>query len=312
MGWFDFDDSKRLDHNPISAADFSLPGPVFFGIEGTPKNDAMVEWLRNQGRPAKVVNVPSVSTWKAPELALFALRRMRGNPVVIVPDADWIENDEVIYHAENCALYLRRRCGVNAVIAAPPQRAGHKGVDDFLGDGGSLDELDVIRRDFDRDKLAEFEDEFPSVRRGYAKTAPFDLSVAHLLGRTSGSAGKTLRNVGALAPLTRQGGIISEEEALLMSGPPEAPGDDDFTEAEKQATYEALERLADVAFDYTGQFPEWAGPRWKKVGRKKDGSPKWRREKGGPGSRIEFLSVDERLRMRPLEPVSLGEYLARI
>lgn len=310
LGLASFDDSKRLDANPLS--NFAEPGPVFFGIEGTPKNDAMVEWLRKHGRPAKVVNVPSVNTWKAPELALFALRHMRGHPVVIVPDADWIENDEVIYHAENCALYLRHRCGVDAVIAAPPQKARRKGVDDFLGAGGSLDDLDVIRRDFDGDKLAEFVDEFPSARRGYPKTLEFDLRVAQLLGRTSGEKGETLRSVGALAPLTREAGLIAEKEALQISAGYELPNDAEFTEEEKHEMYRALDRLAGVAFRHTGRFPEWAGPRWEIVGRKKDGTPRRARKKGAPGSRIEFLRVDERLRMHQGDPEPLGEYLEHV
>jgi hypothetical protein len=310
LGLAHFDDSKRLDRNPLS--DFSLPGPVYFGIEGTPKNDAMVEWLRKHGRPAKVVNVPSVSTWKAPELALFALRHMRGHPVVIVPDADWIENDEVIYHAENCFLYLRHRCGVEAVIAAPPQKAGLKGVDDFLGAGGSLDKLDVISRDFDRDKLDDFVDKFPAVRRGYPKTLDFDLRLARLLGRTSGSHGKTLRNVEALAPLTSDGGLITEKEAGEIAYGYEIPGDTEYTEKQKHATLQGLERLAGVAFEHTGEFPEWVEAHWEQVGRKKDGSPRWALKKGAPGSRIEFLRVDERLRVHPRKPEPLGEYLERV
>ena len=334
--WF-FDDSKRLDHNPVS--DFSLPGSVFFGIEGTPKNDAMVEWLRGHGRPAKVVNVPSVSTWRAPELALFALRHIRDWPVVIVPDADWSTNDEVIYHAENCALYLRLLCGVDAVIAAPPvgfgREADDKGVDDFLGPSyeGSLDELHVVRREFDRAALADFEDEYRSVhraRRYSAKTLEPTLQLARLLGRTSGANGRTLRNVDALASL-RFGRRVTEKEALAMSAPDYLPhwsnpvsvvyahirrGNEDYTEAQERQTYRDLERLAGLAYEYTGIFPDWVAPHWEAVGWKQDTQTaklKQRRvrKKGSPGTRIEFLSVDERLRMHEREPEPLATYLAR-
>jgi hypothetical protein len=311
LGLAYFDDSKRLDRNPLS--DFSLPGPVYFGIEGTPKDDAMVEWLRRNGRPAKVINVPSVSTWRAPELALFALRHMRGYPVVIVPDADWIDNDEVIYHAENCALYLRHRCGVEAVIAAPPLDAGHKGVDDFLGDEGSLDNLDVIRRDFDAAALADFDDEYRAIhraRRRAGKTLEPTLRLARLLGRTSGSRGTTLRNVDALATLLPAVGLITEEEALMISKGYEVPGDREYTEAQRHETLRGLDRLAGVAYDYTGEFPEWVDAHWETVGRKKDGTPRRVLKKGAPGSRIEFLRVDERLMMhRQGKPEKLGAYL---
>ena len=336
-GRWHFDDSKRLDHNPVS--DFSLPGPVFFGIEGTPKNDAMVEWLRSRGRPAKVVNVPSVSTWRAPELALFALRHMQGWPVVIVPDADWSTNDEVIYHAENCALYLRRVCLVDAIVAAPPVGFGRedddKGVDDYLGPnyGGSLDELHVIRREFDQAALAEFEDEYRSVHRArrYAdKTLEPTLELARLLGRTSGANGTTLRNVDALASL-RFGRRITEEEALAISVPDHLPHwsnpvsaayahirrrNEDYTQAQERQTYRDLERLAGVGFEYTGTFPDWVEPHWETMGWKKDrktGKMKQRRvrKKGAPGTRIEFLRVDERLRMHQREPEPLAAYLVR-
>jgi hypothetical protein len=332
-----FDDSKRLDRNPVS--DFSLPGPVFFGIEGTPKNDAMVEWLRNRGRPAKVVNVPSVSTWRAPELALFALRHMQGWPVAIVPDADWSTNDEVIYHAENCVLYLRLVCGVDAIIAAPPVGFGRevddKGVDDYLGPdyGGSLDDLHVIRREFDQAALAEFEDEYQSVHRARGdkpKTLEPTLQLARLLGRTSGANGTTLRSVAALASL-RFGRRITEEEALAISKPDFLPrwsnpvsaayahirrGNQEYTDAQERKTSHDLERLAGIAYEYTGMFPDWVEPHWETVGWKKDKKtgkmkPKRVRKKGAPGSRIEFLRVDERLRMHQLEPEPLAAYLAR-
>jgi hypothetical protein len=326
-----YDDSKRLDHNPIT--DFSLAGPVFFGIEGTPKNDAMVEWLRRHNRTAKVLNVPSVSTWRAPELALFALRHMRKWPVVIVPDADWVTNDEVIYHAENCALYLHVVCGVDAVVAAPPAHFGDeledKGVDDFLGPKyeGSLDELHVIRRDFDPDALADFEDEYRSIHRAQRqarKTLEPRLRLARLLARTSGSGGTTLRNVSALTRLL-SGRRITEEQALAISVPDYFPRrsnpvsavyahirreHDDYTAAQEKQTYRDLERLSGVAFEPTGTFPDWVEPHWEIVGWR-DGEPRRVRKKGAPGSRIELLRMDERLRMHTGHPEPLGEYLGR-
>ncbi len=311
LGLASFDDSRRLDRNPLS--DLGELGPVYFGIEGTPKNDAMVEWLRKQGRSAKVVNVPGVSMWNAPELALFACRYMRGSLTVIVADADWINNDEVIYHAENCALYLRERCGVQVVIAAPPQASGHKGVDDFLGDGGSLDALDVISRDFDQAKLADWEDEYRSIRRAAGKkdkTLGFDLHLAKVLGRTAGQEGMTLRNIDALARLGPNNGIISEAVAMAIARGPELPGDQDYAEAERQKVLDSLGRLDDSAYKSTGDFPDWVAAHWEIVGWK-NGKPQKVPKKGGPGSRIEFLRVDDRLRMRVGDPEPLGDVLAR-
>jgi hypothetical protein len=327
-----YDDSKRLDHNPIS--DFSLPGPVFFGIEGTPKNDAMVEWLREHGRPAKVVNVPGVSMWRAPELALFALRHMRGSPVVIVPDADWATNDEVIYHAECCAAYLHNVCGVDVIIAAPPVGFGRKpddkGVDDWLGPnyGGSLDELHVIEREFDDAALDDFRHEYrrkARARGARGETVELDLEVARLMGRTVGNKGLTLRSTSALTS-ARFGRRITEEEALAISVPDHWPRwsnpvsvfyahirreNEDYTAAQEHATYRSLARLEEAgAYQTTGIIPDWVDAHWEVVGRRPDGSPRWARKKGGPGSRIEMVAMDERLRVHEREPVGLGEYLA--
>ena len=310
LGLASFDDSQRLDRNPLS--DFGDPGPVYLGIEGTPKNDAMVEWLRKRDRPAKVVNVPGVSMWKAPELAKFALSYMCGQLNVVVADADWIENDEVIYHAENCALYLSQRCGVQVVIAAPPQDAGHKGVDDFLRSGGSMDDLDVIRRDFDPDALDDWTDEYRSIHRSKGrkpKTLGFDLHLARVLGRTAGRHGRTLRNIDALARLGPSSGIITENEAAAISRGPELPGDADYAEKERQKVLRSLERLDGIAYESTGDFHDWVSAHVEIVGWK-NGKPQRVKTKGGPGSRIEFLSVDERLRMKVAEPEPLGDVLA--
>jgi hypothetical protein len=41
--------------------------------------------------------------------------------VVHLPKADWIDNDEVIDHAENYALYLRVVSGVDAIVLPDPK-----------------------------------------------------------------------------------------------------------------------------------------------------------------------------------------------
>ena len=66
---------------------------------------------------------------------------------MIVPDADWIDNAMVINQAKLCQTALNR-FGVQEVhVAAPPRTfngRNTKGVDDFIGAGGRLDDLTVI------------------------------------------------------------------------------------------------------------------------------------------------------------------------
>jgi hypothetical protein len=81
--------------------------------------------------------------------------------VIVVPDADWHKKPQVIAHARFAQRFLQNH-GIRAFVAAPPLESGHKGVDDYLGDGGSLDELEVLDRE-------------PStkIRRAVAEREPF-------------------------------------------------------------------------------------------------------------------------------------------
>ena len=133
---------KRFDVHPwtierLDTRDFRR---VFFSIEGTPKNDSLVT------RGEVAFNCPSVTLWRAPELADFAREYLQGVPVYVIPDSDWASNASVSFQAFECREELRR-LGVDAhVAAATPtcgaicdhegqQRKDHKrGVDDFLGE----------------------------------------------------------------------------------------------------------------------------------------------------------------------------------
>jgi hypothetical protein len=143
--------AKRLDVHPEAWPKFVGATRVFFGIEGCLKADAMLS------AGEAVFSVPSVTLWNAPELASFT-RYLRDKTVYIVPDADWFKNDAVMTQAMFCRTYLRKR-GIDAHVAAPPiesyQRDDLKGVDDFLGYGGTVDDLTVLERE-PRYGLAEF------------------------------------------------------------------------------------------------------------------------------------------------------------
>jgi hypothetical protein len=132
--------AKRLDVHPDAVQLIEDAERVFFVIEGCLKADAIL----SQGEA--VFSVPSVTLWDAPELEDFARMYLLGKFVVIVPDADWKENDAVVTQALLCRTFLRR-LGIEAVVAAPPIESGHKGVDDFLAAGGTVSDLLVLGRE---------------------------------------------------------------------------------------------------------------------------------------------------------------------
>jgi hypothetical protein len=106
-------------------------------IEGCIKADAVLS------AGEAVFSVPSVSLWDADELPAFCSQYLSGKLVYIVPDMDWVDNDQVIQQALFCRTSLRR-IGVAAHVAAPPEHAGHKGIDDFLAAGGMIEDLVVV------------------------------------------------------------------------------------------------------------------------------------------------------------------------
>jgi len=156
--------AARLDMHPWAADLLENAEEVFFGLEGCLKADAILTAIRREGRPASVFSVPSVTLWGTPELERFVRTKLQGKRIIITPDSDWIDNPLVIEQARLCRTYLRRRCGHDdTYVAAPPLRDGaveHKGVDDYLGSGGTLDGLMVqhrmVRDGMQRSWLAKF------------------------------------------------------------------------------------------------------------------------------------------------------------
>jgi hypothetical protein len=157
--------AKRLDIHPMALEKLESASLVYFALEGVLKADAILSAIIREGRNESVFDVPSVSLWHADELKEFARTHLKGKTVVIVPDADWIDNDLVIAHARSCELFLKRQCDIlDCYIAAPPldtvvqdgeekrvikrNAAGDKlkGVDDYLAEGYSLNTLEVMER----------------------------------------------------------------------------------------------------------------------------------------------------------------------
>lgn len=162
---------NRVDLHPLAQERIRHADRVFFVLEGTLKNDAVLS------AGEAVFSVPSVTTWDEAELRTFARAYLRGRLVLIVPDADWLFNPNV----DRQAMYVRqilRLEGVDAQVAAPPVRADlekceckpvgrlirggivcrecggfAKGVDDWLGAGGTVDRMTVQLREAPRDEI---------------------------------------------------------------------------------------------------------------------------------------------------------------
>jgi hypothetical protein len=136
---------KRLDMNPLSVDSLATARRVFFSIEGSIKGDAIV----SAGFPSHsevAFSVPSVTMWRVPELEDFATKFLADTAVFVVPDADWADNPNVALQAFECRDALRGYVGPNVHVAAAPS-GGVKGVDDFLGSGGKVDDLVVLERE---------------------------------------------------------------------------------------------------------------------------------------------------------------------
>jgi len=133
--------ARRIDVHPLAEDRIRSADVVFFVIEGCIKADAV---LADDGA---VLSVPSVSLWDCDELRRFTAQYLVGKVVVVVPDADWYTKDQVINQARLCQNSLISY-GVQQVhVAAPPSTLGGrstKGVDDFIGAGGHLEDLQVI------------------------------------------------------------------------------------------------------------------------------------------------------------------------
>jgi hypothetical protein len=147
--------ANRLDIHPQALERLRDAARVYLVLEGTPKADAVLSRIISTGEAASVLDVPSVTLWRAPELKRVCEEGLRGKDVVVVCDADWQENERVVRQA----LLLRERLrshGVRSCVAAPPahgDQAGallYKGVDDFLAAGGGLDQLVVLDREAPR------------------------------------------------------------------------------------------------------------------------------------------------------------------
>ena len=133
--------ARRVDVHPDAVRKLIEDPVAFFVLEGCVKSDAVL------AAGGAVFSVPSVSLWDADELERFVADYLCDKVVVIVPDADWSLNPLVINQARMAEVHLYRLGVAEIRVAAPPLSyfgISTKGVDDFIGAGGHLEDLLVI------------------------------------------------------------------------------------------------------------------------------------------------------------------------
>jgi hypothetical protein len=180
--------NKRIDLHPLSAALLPEADRVFFVLEGALKNDAVLS------AGEAVFSVPSVTLWDLSELRRF-VPLLRGKTIIVVPDSDWEANPLVGQQA----LFVRtalRHFALDAYIAAPPvefyEAEGEKGVDDWLGRGGTLEGLVLHGREVP-EAVTQWIAWFTELRNMRLQYALEGLSLH------ADDAGRHLRSLGALA-----------------------------------------------------------------------------------------------------------------
>jgi len=210
--------ARRLDAHPWAAGLLTGAEEVFFGLEGCLKADAILTAILKSKRKASVVSVPSVTLWETREMPEFTGRVLRHKRVILVPDADWIDNPRVIEQARLGRTYLRRLGAKDTYIAAPPLKAGkveHKGIDDYLGAGGTLDGLMVQHRVVDEWALRDFLRPFYLAKDRHARA----LDMLHALAEHVGVDGQFYGTLARFARVLgtndmRVGRAVKDLEAL--------------------------------------------------------------------------------------------------
>lgn len=160
-------DTARIDINPDKQNVKNLvegKGRIYFAMEGSIKNDALLAAVKREDPTASVVNVPSVTLWHNKsagegEISWFSRTHGKDRQIVLVPDADGVNNVNVMRQANALASALKTHGAKQVFVAAPPVKHGtkqiidpislpsgakdeRKGIDDHLGAGrGTLGQL---------------------------------------------------------------------------------------------------------------------------------------------------------------------------
>ena len=213
--------ARRLDVHPDAMAKIRKAEVVFFVIEGCMKADSIL------AKDGAVFSVPSVSLWDCNELEAFARTYLKDREVVIVPDADWIVNREVVSQARLCHATLIQYDVKTVHIAAPPlslkapvttQRdwSGYtyrgKAVDLFLGDQGELQTLEWHGYPYRGKGVDDFLGD-----EGQGQLAELQTIDFYLSRETKASIKRILRRSTRIEQVSRNGKVL--ESLAIFAGP---------------------------------------------------------------------------------------------
>lgn len=95
-------------------------GRVYLAMEGNIKEDSLLAAAKRELEPgAAVISVPSVTLWRHQEMVDVAEKYLSGREVVLIPDADGVNNPRVRNEARAMQALLEG-AGAKVVVAPPP------------------------------------------------------------------------------------------------------------------------------------------------------------------------------------------------
>ena len=111
----------------------------FLALEGSIKADAILSAGFD-----RVVAVPSVTCWRAPELDAVAAWASELDVFAIVSDSDWYTNTMVVDQSRRARRLPQLGSKRDSRLAASPWKGPKLGVDDYLAGGGRVEDFLVV------------------------------------------------------------------------------------------------------------------------------------------------------------------------
>jgi hypothetical protein len=194
----EFGYARRLSSHPMGFARIADANVVCFALEGCLKEAALVS------AGEATFSCPSVTLWNAPEFPGFVANHLAGKLVLVIPDSDAWENDAVIRQSL-LAVDALRTYGADAEVAIPTpepkacarhgaKSGAKRGVDDFLADGGRVEQMVWMTREPGRDLagwLEEHDIRSPSGRKPRSDRVGDDDVILRHIAIHANEAGKS-------------------------------------------------------------------------------------------------------------------------
>lgn len=205
----------RLDCHPRAQPLLADPSVPLWVTEGAKKADALVS------RGVVAVNVAGVFSFAGHALPDWDDVALEGRTVYVAYDSDVSSKPEVRKALRRISDFLRRRGARVLVVNLPGGPGGTKvGADDYLAEGGDLDELEREAKPYDLDDDPDVQRELDLLR---VKTRARELYEAERSPSRGAQGQAVLRTLTDLALLPKVGwtvqGVVQEGEGTLVYGP---------------------------------------------------------------------------------------------